>query len=213
MLLTITGLGKTVLLLVAGTFIAWAVITAIFIPRRDQRFPRDLNLYITLTAVLFVAQMGAVWWVTGTQEVEEAEAAGVTETTGSETTGGETTGATEATETIETAVTETAGGETSQATETAETGPAETGTTEGSTGDAAAGKQVFASAGCVSCHTLADAGSSGTVGPNLDDASPSYDKVVERVTNGQGVMPPFKDQLSEQQIADVAAYVSSVAGS
>jgi len=38
------------------------------------------------------------------------------------------------------------------------------------------------------------------------------DLVVERVTNGSGVMPPFKGTLSEQQIADVAAYVSSVAG-
>ena len=34
----------------------------------------------------------------------------------------------------------------------------------------------------------------------------------ERVTNGKGVMPPFKGQLDETQIADVAAYVSSVAG-
>ncbi len=72
---------------------------------------------------------------------------------------------------------------------------------------------MFASAGCASCHTLADAGATGTIGPNLDAASPSADLVVERVTNGQGVMPSFKDTLSEQQIQDVAAYVSSVAGS
>ena len=79
-------------------------------------------------------------------------------------------------------------------------------------GDAAAGKQVFESAGCTSCHTLADAGSTGTVGPNLDDAKPSFDLVVDRVTNGKGVMPAFKGQLSAKQIQDVAAYVSSVAG-
>jgi mono/diheme cytochrome c family protein len=36
---------------------------------------------------------------------------------------------------------------------------------------------------------------------------------VERATNGQGIMPSFKDTLTEQQISDVAAYVSSVAGS
>jgi mono/diheme cytochrome c family protein len=35
---------------------------------------------------------------------------------------------------------------------------------------------------------------------------------VDRVTNGQGVMPPFADQLSEQQIRDVAAYVSTASG-
>ena len=61
------------------------------------------------------------------------------------------------------------------------------------------------------CHTLADAGSTGTIGPNLDAVKPSYDKVVAQVTNGGGVMPPFEDTLTEQQIQDVAAYVSSVA--
>jgi mono/diheme cytochrome c family protein len=80
-------------------------------------------------------------------------------------------------------------------------------------GDAAAGKEVFlGSAGCGSCHTLADAGTSGTIGPNLDDAQPSFELAVDRVTNGQGAMPSFSDQLSEQEIANVAAYVSSAAG-
>ena len=71
---------------------------------------------------------------------------------------------------------------------------------------------MFQSAGCGSCHTLADAGSTGAVGPNLDDAHPDAALVTDRVTNGKGVMPPFKGQLDETQIADVAAYVSSVAG-
>jgi cytochrome c6 len=75
-------------------------------------------------------------------------------------------------------------------------------------GDPVAGKQVFMSAGCTSCHTLADAGAKGTVGPNLDEAKPSSELVVERVTNGKAVMPSFKDQLSEKQIQDVAAYVA-----
>ena len=93
----------------------------------------------------------------------------------------------------------------------------ETTTTTGSgggsaAGDAAAGKAVFMSAGCVGCHTLADAGATGTVGPNLDDAKPDAALVVERVTNGKGPMPPFKGQLTDKQIQDVAAYVSSVAG-
>ena len=82
----------------------------------------------------------------------------------------------------------------------------------GAKGDPVAGKVVFESAGCTSCHTLADAGAKGTVGPNLDEVKPSYDLVVERVTNGKGVMPPFSGQLSEKQIQDVAAYVSEKAG-
>ena len=91
-------------------------------------------------------------------------------------------------------------------------GETTTGGEEGG-GDAAKGKEIFAAQGCGSCHTLSDAGSSGTVGPNLDDAKPSADTVVTMVTNGGGVMPSFKDKLSEQEINDVAAYVSSVAGS
>jgi mono/diheme cytochrome c family protein len=94
-------------------------------------------------------------------------------------------------------------------------------TTEGETtteegggeGDAANGKEIFAAQGCGSCHVLADAGSSGTVGPNLDDSQPDFELVVERVTNGSGAMPSFSDKLSEQEINDVAAYVSTSAGS
>jgi mono/diheme cytochrome c family protein len=172
----ITALGKTVLVIAAVTFIAWAIITAIFVPKRNPTFPRRLDAYILVSALLFVAQMTAVVWVTGTQEVEEAHAA------------------------------EEGGGEGVTTTEPTTTEPSAGG------GDAAAGKQVFETAGCTSCHTLADAGATGTVGPNLDQAKPPASLVVDRVTNGKGVMPPFKGQLSEKQIEDVAAYVSSVAG-
>jgi mono/diheme cytochrome c family protein len=79
-------------------------------------------------------------------------------------------------------------------------------------GDAAAGKQVFDTAGCKGCHTLKDAGATGTVGPNLDQAKPPLSLVVERVTKGRGAMPPFKGQLSDKQIANVAAYVVKATG-
>lgn len=80
-------------------------------------------------------------------------------------------------------------------------------------GDPAAGKEVFlGSSGCNGCHTLADAGAAGTVGPNLDETMPSYDLTIDRVTNGLGGMPAFSSSLSEDDIANVAAYVSSVAG-
>ncbi len=98
------------------------------------------------------------------------------------------------------------------ATQPATTTPAPAAGGGGETADVAAGKAVFASAGCASCHTLADAGSTGTVGPNLDTAKPNAALVTARVTNGKAPMPPFKGQLSTAQIADVAAYVSSVAG-
>jgi len=73
------------------------------------------------------------------------------------------------------------------------------------------GKSIFAS-NCGSCHTLADAGTSGAVGPNLDQAKPSKDLVVDRVTNGQGAMPSFKGSLDAGQIQAVADYVSGAAG-
>ena len=49
--------------------------------------------------------------------------------------------------------------------------------------------------GCGGCHTLEAANASGTVGPNLDDAKPSKELVIDRVTNGMGAMPSFKDSL------------------
>jgi mono/diheme cytochrome c family protein len=92
------------------------------------------------------------------------------------------------------------------------TAPATT-TTAGAGGavTAAAGKKVFA-ANCGSCHTLADAGTNGNVGPNLDDLKPNMASVVKQVTNGGGGMPAFGSQLSKTQIQSVAKYVSSVAG-
>lgn len=73
------------------------------------------------------------------------------------------------------------------------------------------GKTIFTTS-CGSCHTLADAGTSGAVGPNLDDAKPSRELVTDRVTNGMGAMPSFESSLDQAQIQAVAEYVSSVAG-
>jgi cytochrome c6 len=75
------------------------------------------------------------------------------------------------------------------------------------TGHPDAGKPVFNSAGCGGCHTLADAGSTGTVGPNLDQAKPTLQLALTRIINGASPMPSFKGTLTDQQIADVAAYV------
>jgi mono/diheme cytochrome c family protein len=73
------------------------------------------------------------------------------------------------------------------------------------------GKSIFTTS-CGSCHTLSDAGTSGAVGPNLDESKPSAELVVDRVTNGQGAMPSFKDSLDAQQIQAVSEYVSGAAG-
>ena len=78
-------------------------------------------------------------------------------------------------------------------------------------GQATSGKDIFTT-NCGGCHTLADAGTTGTVGPNLDQAKPPKSLVVTRVTNGKSPMPPFKGVLTDAQIQAVADYVSSVAG-
>ncbi len=82
-------------------------------------------------------------------------------------------------------------------------------------GDAARiaeGKEIFADYGCGACHTLADAGAAGGVGPALDgDTNLSQDLIIDRVTNGQGQMPAFGDQLSQDQKAALAAYVLAAA--
>lgn len=93
------------------------------------------------------------------------------------------------------------------------TGGTTTDDDEGAGGDADNGRELFAANGCGSCHALEAAGSSGGVGPNLDETEPSFDKAVERVTNGRGAMPSFSDTLSDQEIRDVAAFVSEAADS
>jgi cytochrome c6 len=72
-------------------------------------------------------------------------------------------------------------------------------------------KAMF-TASCGSCHTLADAGTSGTTGPNLDDAKPTLDKAVTQITNGGGGMPAFQGQLTEEQIQALAEYVVKATG-
>jgi mono/diheme cytochrome c family protein len=86
-------------------------------------------------------------------------------------------------------------------------------------GDAAAGKAVFTSAGCGSCHTLAAAGASGNVGPNLDEVLKGkdeqfiYDSIVNpdaQIAEGfqAGIMPKtYGEQLDDKQLGDLVAFL------
>jgi len=102
-------------------------------------------------------------------------------------------------------------GSSSSAAPPATSTPTSTPASGGGEVSAAAGKVVFTS-NCATCHTLADAGATGSVGPNLDDLKPDEETVKNQVTNGGGGMPAFGGQLSETQIESVAKYVSSAAG-
>jgi len=158
---------KIGLAVVGAAFIVFALVSSFVLPRRIPNFPgRFLGLYITVSALFFVAMISAVL-IFGK---EKKEAAGESQ---------------------------------AAATTAAQTTPAP----PSAKGDQTAGKTVFASAGCATCHTLKDAGSHGTIGPDLDQLKPPEARIVTQVENGGGPMPAFKGQLSAKQIQDVAAYV------
>lgn len=68
------------------------------------------------------------------------------------------------------------------------------------------GETIF-SQSCASCHALEAAGSTGTIGPNLDESSATLEEAIEQIVNGGGAMPAFEGQLTEEQIQAVAEYV------
>jgi mono/diheme cytochrome c family protein len=175
----------------AAVFIAFALISALLIPRGKPDFPgrRGLVPFILVTAILTIAMLGAVE-VFAKEEHPEAEAPGETTPepppppTTTETTGTTTT-------------------------------------TEQPPGSPAAGRAVFTSAGCGGCHTFAPAGTSGSVGPDLDEALQGQDPEFIRqsivdpnaeITQGfsAGVMPQnFGQELSPQQLDNLVAFLMS----
>jgi Cytochrome C oxidase, cbb3-type, subunit III len=83
----------------------------------------------------------------------------------------------------------------------------------GGGGGTSEGSQVFAEAGCGTCHTYEPAGSTGSVGPSLDDSNVTFDQAVEQIRNGGGGMPAFEGDLSDQEIDAVARFVTEGGGS
>jgi len=60
---------------------------------------------------------------------------------------------------------------------------------------------------CGVCHTLQAAGSTGNIGPNLDQLKAQMAQIIAVVTNGIGVMPPWEGILTYEEIEAVAYYV------
>ena len=70
------------------------------------------------------------------------------------------------------------------------------------------GKNIFLNkANCASCHTLADAGSEGIIGPNLNQIKPEYISILTAVTIGIGSMPAYEGRLTDKEIESVVHYV------
>ena len=60
---------------------------------------------------------------------------------------------------------------------------------------------------CSVCHTLKKARATGTIGPNLDEIKPTYDRVMAALREGVGVMPSFQGKLNDAAMDAVATYV------
>jgi mono/diheme cytochrome c family protein len=183
-LASLSGGQKVGLAAVGVAFIVFALVSSLVLPRRNPNFPgKGMGWYVTLCALFFVAMISAVL-VFGREKEEQA---------------GNESPAHTAT------VSGSLPGQTSTPTTTEASGGG--GSSLETKGDPAAGKQVFASAGCSGCHTLKAAGASGNVGPNLDQLKPDENAVHDQVEHGGGGMPAFKGQLTDEQIQNVAAFV------
>jgi mono/diheme cytochrome c family protein len=73
--------------------------------------------------------------------------------------------------------------------------------------DASDPKGLFTS-NCASCHVFRDAGSTGTIGPNLDQSSLDVAAIEEQIRKGGGGMPPFEGSLTDEQIQALAKYLA-----
>lgn len=65
---------------------------------------------------------------------------------------------------------------------------------------------------CAICHTLADAGATGAIGPDLDELKPGTDMIKQAMKGGLGAMPSFATTLSDEDMDAVAAYVVHATG-
>lgn len=76
--------------------------------------------------------------------------------------------------------------------------------------DREAARDLFHSYSCSACHALADAGAGGSIGPSLDNPTLTREFVLDRIANGQGAMPAFGGQLSEEDLALLTDYLVEV---
>jgi mono/diheme cytochrome c family protein len=179
--------------IVAAVLIAFSLVVALVLPRRNPSFPgRHLRLFVLVAALLVLGMLTAVEVFGESHHFAAEGATGATGATSAPATGS----------TTRPTPTETGGGQPS--------------------GNAQAGKQIFtttATPPCASCHTLREAGATQTVGPNLDDVLKGKDAdfIHESIVNPNaevatgfqgGIMPQnYGQQLDEQQLNDLVAFL------
>lgn len=178
------------LALIAGAFVVFALLSALVIPRRWPQFPGRGLGWFIAATLLFFVATLGAVEVFAKEEPEEAAAG----------------------ETVTETQTETeTGGTTTQGTQPPPAAPQ---------GDPAAGRQVFMAQGCGGCHTFSAAGTTGTVGPDLDEAlqgkDPAFvlESIVDpnkEITSGfaPNVMPQdFGQKLTQKQLDDLVAFLT-----
>jgi mono/diheme cytochrome c family protein len=173
----------------ALVLVVFSLVVSLVIPRRDPGFPGRNLRLFVVVTVLLVAGMLAAVEVFGAEHRETEE------------------GRTEEATTTET---------------TGETGETPTDTGGVVEGDPAAGREVFTSAAqppCGNCHTLEAAGTTQTVGPNLDETLGGKDAafIRESIVNPDAevaegfsaeLMPAtYGDQLSDEELANLVAFL------
>jgi mono/diheme cytochrome c family protein len=175
----------------ALVLVLFSLVVSLVVPRRDPGFPgRNLRLFVVVAVLLVVGMLAAVEVFGAEHETEEGQAE-------------------------EAKTTETTG-------ETGQTGETQTDTGGVVEGDPAAGREVFTSTAqppCGSCHTLEAAGTTQTVGPNLDETLGGKDAafIRESIVNpdaevaegfSEGLMPgTYGDQLSDEDLANLVAFL------
>jgi mono/diheme cytochrome c family protein len=186
---------KIGILIMAGVFIAFALVSSFVLPRRWPDFPgKHLRAYLGLSVLITAAMLTTI--IVLAKEPKEARA------------------------------NEIAG---NAATHPVKPAPPSTTSTSAApaAGDAAAGKALFNAQGCSACHTFTPAGSSASVGPNLDKLAADAQKanrgsVDQYATESikdpgayvvpgypNGVMPTNFGQLGDKKIADLVAFITS----
>jgi mono/diheme cytochrome c family protein len=191
---------------VLGLSLVAVALVVSFVGLRFDKFPNSRGLLVVATvaiAAMVVATMTFAWRnAADEQDAREAELA-------ADVTANEESGDT-------TEADEEAGSAASEATSTTAS------TTATTTASSVDGAQVFATAGCTGCHTLADAGSTGTTGPDLDATLKGKDETFIResivdpskfVEKGfpPNVMPQtYGDQLSPEELDALVSYLSQV---
>ena len=193
------------LFFVLGLALVAIALVASFVGLRSEKFPESRGLLVAGTLAVAAVVVGTMTfaWLNAEDEQEHREA--------------------ELAEAVEANEEE---GDTVEADEEAGSGAAEAEetTTAEETTASVDGAQVFATAGCTGCHTLADAGSTGTTGPDLDGAlegqSESFirESIIDPNAEVADNFPPdvmpqgYGDDLSPEELDALVAYLAEATG-